>query len=258
LDRESEVFLSIVIPAYNESRRLGPSLESIAVYIEQQSFPCEVIVVSDGSTDDTVQIACSFAGRIAGLRIIDRKVNRGKGYSVAEGMRLARGKYVLFTDADLSTPIAEAENLLRHLRSGYDIAIGSRDLPESNVRVPQPWHRRLMGRVFRGLVGFLALRGVKDTQCGFKGFTREAAEEVFARVTVDGFGFDIEALYIAEKLGYRIVEVPVTWADSPESKVNVLADPLRMFADLIRIHWRHFRISAVAARRETALAENHR
>ncbi|MBE3577839.1 MAG: glycosyltransferase family 2 protein [Limnochordales bacterium] len=258
MDREREVFLSVVIPAYNESRRLGPSLESIAAYIEQQPFPCEVIVVSDGSTDDTVKIARSFEGRISGLKIIDRKVNRGKGYSVAEGMRLARGEYVLFTDADLSTPITEVDKLLQYLRSGCDIAIGSRYVPYSEIKVPQPWSRRLMGRTFRGLVGLLALREIKDPQCGFKCFTREAAKEVFTRLTVAGFAFDIEALTIAEKLGYRIAEVPVSWAYSPESTVNVWADPPRMFADLIRIRWRHCRLSTGAARPETALAENHR
>lgn len=246
----NEIFLSIVIPAYNEEKRIRPTLAKIAQFLPECDFQSEVIVVSDGSTDDTVKVAESFGRIIPQLKVVDRQENRGKGYSVAEGVTLARGEYILFSDADLSTPIEDFYLLKAKLDEGYSVAIGSRDLPESNVAVAQPWYRRFMGLVFRTLVSALTVKGFKDTQCGFKAFTQLAAKDIFSRLTIDGFGFDVEALYIADKLGYRIAEVPVTWVNSTESKVNVITDPIKMFADLLVIRHRHRELRATLPKKQ--------
>jgi len=174
--------------------------------------------------------------------VIDRKFNRGKGYSVRQGMLAGRGRFLLFSDADLSTPIEELEQLLPPLESGeVQVTIGSRALKDSRVEVHQPWWRETMGKGFNLFVRAIALGGLRDTQCGFKCFTREAVRAVFSVARIDGFGFDVEALYLARKFGFGVREIPVRWINSPESKVHPLSDSSRMLADLLRIRFTDLR-----------------
>ena len=232
------IYLSVVIPAYNEQRRLANTLERVRTYLDAQEYTYELIVVDDGSTDGTVGVAQAFAGRHGNLRILRNGHNRGKGFSVRHGIEKAVGEYILFSDADLSTPIEDIERLFTMLlEEGYDIAIGSRSLEESDVRVHQPWYRELMGKIFNKIVRVFTLRGFVDTQCGFKLFRSGVAKEVFAKQRIERFSFDVEALYLARKRGYRIVEVPVTWYDSPRSRVSVVSDPVRMFVDVLMIRY---------------------
>ncbi|MDD5557601.1 MAG: glycosyltransferase family 2 protein [bacterium] len=229
-------FISVVIPAYNEEERLGETLERVCAYLSRQAYGWEVIVVDDGSTDGTASLCRAFAGRDPRVRLASNPGNRGKGYSVRHGVDEARGDCILFSDADLSAPIEDVERLLEPvLRGGFDIAIGSRAVPGADIRIRQPWHRELMGRIFNGIVRLVALRGFSDTQCGFKLFRAAAAKDLFRRQRIERFSFDVEALYLARRLGYRVAEVPVTWSDSPSSRVRVAADPYRMFLDVLRI-----------------------
>jgi dolichyl-phosphate beta-glucosyltransferase len=223
--------LSVVIPAFNEAERLPPTLERVLAYLRARGGSFEVIVVDDGSRDETVARA-----RAAGVTVLANEVNRGKGYSVRRGMLAARGARRLMTDADLSTPIEDLGRLMAALDGGVDVAIGSRALPDSNVEVHQPWYRENMGRVFNGLVRVLAVPGLKDTQCGFKLFTAEAAQAAFSRALLDGFSFDVEALYLARRHGFRIAEVPVTWRNDAASRVGLWSG-FRAFPDLLRIRW---------------------
>lgn len=233
-------YLSVVIPAYNESARISATLEKIKAYLDKQRYASEIIVVDDGSTDDTVALVEAAAGAGAGggvgtIKIIKNTVNSGKGLSVKRGVMASTGEYVLFTDADLSTPIEELEKLLDALGRGADIAVGSRALATSDIIVPQPLYRQLLGRVFNLLVRALVMRGFVDTQCGFKCFSRVAAGSVFAVQTVNGFAFDVETLYVARLLGLEIEEVPVRWINSPASKVGLVRGSMEMFWDLLRI-----------------------
>ncbi len=228
-------FLSLVIPAYNEESRLPATLERISEYLGQRDYGYEVIVVSDGSRDRTAAVAARWRPEGFPLEVIDRKENQGKGYTVREGAARARGEYILFSDADLSTPIEEVEKFFPFFREGFEVVIGSRSLKDSDIVVRQPWHRELMGRVFNGLVRFLAVPGVADTQCGFKCFTRRAADEIFPRCRIEGFSFDVEILHLARKLGLPVKEVPVRWFNAPGSSVSPLRDSLLMLIDIIRI-----------------------
>lgn len=236
----AEPALTIVIPAYNENRRIVPTLD--AVHKATLMAELEVIVVDDGSTDDTVGAVRPFASTHPQVRVIRYERNRGKGYAVRTGMLAANGRIVLFADADGSTPMTELPKVLGPVESGQvDIAIGSRALPESDRARRQPMPRHFMGWTFRQLVRLILMRGFSDTQCGFKAFSREAAQACFSRQTIDGFGFDLEILYVARHLGYRIVEVPVRWLDDPESRVHPILDPLAMLFDLFRIRLRGLR-----------------
>lgn len=233
--------LSIIIPAYNEERRLGQTLRAVLAYLERQPCSAEIIVVDDGSQDGTAQVAASFSGHKPRVQLLRNSRNRGKGYSVRKGFLRAKGKHLLFSDADLSTPIEELGMLIAALRNGYDIAIGSRALPESQIEVNQPWYRQNMGRLFNILVQALILQGIRDTQCGFKCFTREAAVDICHRMRCERFAFDVEMLYLAQVMGYRVAEVPVIWRNSPETKVHAIRDSAAMFADLLAIRSNHFR-----------------
>ena len=229
--------LSIVLPAYNEAARIGGSLDKITEYAQQHAWNVEVIVVNDGSSDNTAEIVRQYATRYSWLRSIDNPGNRGKGYSVRNGMLHARGDILLFSDADLSSPIEEADKLIAALQAGADVAIGSRWVRKELQVVPQPLRRQILGRMFN-----LALRVVlglnfKDTQCGFKAFRRSAAELVFTQQQVETWGFDPELLYLAKKAGLRIVEVPVYWAHSEGTRLHPLRDGIRMFAQLFQIRW---------------------
>jgi dolichyl-phosphate beta-glucosyltransferase len=239
---EQMAHLTVVIPAYNEEKRLGPTLERILGYLEQRSFSWEIVVVNDGSKDQTTRIARELLSGCERHTVIDRKYNRGKGYSVRQGMMAGHGRFLLFSDADLSTPIEELERLLPPLEAGQaQVSIGSRGLDDSRVEVHQPWWREAMGKSFNLFVRLIALGGLRDTQCGFKCFTREAARSVFSVARIDGFGFDVEALYLARKFGYDITEVPVRWVNSPDSKVHPVADSSKMLADLLRIRFTDLR-----------------
>jgi dolichyl-phosphate beta-glucosyltransferase len=235
-----ETQLSVVVPAYNEEARLGQSLARIVDYCESAAPDYEVIVVDDGSDDQTVAIAEAVAVEAPRVRVIELGRNRGKGAAVRAGMLAARGERILFSDADLATPIEEVALLDAELARGYDIAIASRAVSGADIRVRQHPMRELMGRAFNVFVRAIVIGGIKDTQCGFKLFTRAAAHDLFARATVDGFAFDVELLLLARSR-YRVAEVPVTWRHVEESKVSPGADAALMFVDLVRLRWRHRR-----------------
>ncbi len=228
--------LSIIIPAYNEEKRLLNSLITVSNYLKKSNLLYEIIVVDDGNTDNTAGIIQGFREKSdKNIYLIKNGKNRGKGFSVKNGFSHAKGRYLLFSDADLSTPIDEVQKLLIYLNNGFDIAIGSRALKESDIRIHQPWYRESMGKFFNLMVRALVVRGFKDTQCGFKCFTRESALEICKRQRIKGFSFDVEMLYIARKLGYKVIEVPVQWLNYPDSNVHVIKDSTKMFIDLIRI-----------------------
>jgi len=228
---------SIVLPAYNEEARIGASLDKIAEYVRQHSLALEVIVVNDGSTDNTVDIVREYSERYPWLRMIENPGNRGKGFSVRNGMLHARGDYLLFSDADLSSPIQEADKLIAALQAGGDVAIGSRWVRKELQVVRQPLRRRILGRLFNLALRMVLGLNFKDTQCGFKAFRRSAAELVFTQQQVETWGFDPELLYLAKKAGLRIVEVPVYWAHSEGTRLHPLRDGMRMFAQLFQIRW---------------------
>lgn len=230
--------LSIVIPAFNEEHRLGPTLERICAYADEHLDSYEVIVVDDGSSDRTAEVARSTG--TGAVSVLELGANQGKGAAVRAGMLAATGERVLFSDADLATPIEEVAKLSARLDAGYDIAIASRGLAGADIRVRQHPIREAMGRTFNVLVRLVVLGGIKDTQCGFKLFTRAAAHDLFDRATIDGFAFDVEVLWLAQKR-YRVAEVPVVWRHIEESKVSPGTDAARMFVDLFRLRLRHFR-----------------
>jgi dolichyl-phosphate beta-glucosyltransferase len=230
-----EPFLSIVVPAYNEARRIRDTLERVCQFRELKPYAVELIVVDDGSTDQTVQTVAEFPG----VRLVRNDRNHGKGYTVRHGVLEAAGKFVLFTDADLSTPIEEADKLLSALqRDGADVAIGSRALQRELIGVHQPWLREMGGRFFNLLVRTFTGLKLLDTQCGFKLFNRSSTRKAFEKLRIEGFGFDPELLFLIERGGGRIVEVPVRWNDNPATKVRFLRDSAEMFLDLIAIRWR--------------------
>ena len=228
--------LSIVIPAYNEESRIGPTLRRIEEYLSPKVYPWEVIVVDDGSTDGTVSAAREASPR---SKVLPNDGNRGKGYSVRRGALEARGDVILFSDSDLSAPIEELGKLQKAIAEGADVAIGSRALPDSDIQIHQPFYREGMGKMFNLFVRLLVFPGISDTQCGFKAFTREAAREIFERQILDGFAFDVEILYIARRLGYTVEEVPVIWRNSADTKVGALRHSLQMFLDILKIRRLH-------------------
>ena len=232
---------SFIIPAYNEGERLSASLPKVLDYIHQQSVQAEVIVVNDGSSDDTADVVRNFAATNPVIHLLENPGNRGKGYSVRHGMLRGRGDVLLFSDADLSSPIYEAGKLFNAIAEGADIAIGSRWLQAELQTERQPWYRQLYGRLFNlGLRMVLGLR-YRDTQCGFKAFTRGAANTVFSRQRVERWGFDPELLFLADKLKLRTVEVPVEWAHDHRSRINPLRDGLNMGLEMLKVRWNDMR-----------------
>lgn len=226
-------FFSIVIPAYNEQNRLPGTLEQIFDFLQQQSFTSEVIVVENGSTDNTYQIAQEFAKHHPNLRVVHNDV-RGKGYAIQRGIREAKGEYIFMCDADLSMPVEEVSKFLPPQLPQVDIAIASREAPGS-VRYNEPYYRHLTGRVFNTLIRWLVLPALQDTQCGFKCIRAEVARDIVPYQTLTGWAFDVELLYIACHHGYQIVEIPIDWYFNADSKISVLRDSWRMFLDLLRI-----------------------
>jgi dolichyl-phosphate beta-glucosyltransferase len=230
--------LTAVIPVYNEERRVPGTLRNAFNYLRRSKQRCEILVVDDGSRDRTVEVVGRLKGRVprgSSLRILRHAGNRGKGAAVRTGALAAKGRVVLYMDADDSTALSEYDRLKPALREGADVAIGSRAVDRRTVQVHQPFHREAMGRIFNLMVQAAALPGLWDTQCGFKAFRSEAARRIFPLQTIEGFGFDVELLFIARKLGYRVRECPVRWVDSPDSRVRVLRDPARMALDLMTI-----------------------
>lgn len=232
------VSLSVVVPAYNEQERIVSTLRRTLEYLAEQHPDSEVVVVDDGSRDETAARVEELAADEPRLSLIVLPENRGKGAAVRTGVLAARGERILFMDADLSTPIEELEKLEPFLDEGYDVVIGSRGLAESDIRERQPFPREFMGRTFNLIVRSLLLGGFRDTQCGFKLFARDAARALFEAQTLDGFAFDVEVLLMARDRGYRIREVPVVWYHSPNSKVSPVTDASRMFVDLLRLRAR--------------------
>ena len=235
----SQPFLSVVIPAYNEALRLGSTLEKVCEFLSTRSYGVELIVVDDGSTDQTPQILEDLQSRYPLLRVLRNERNRGKGFSVRRGVLEAGGELVLFTDSDLSAPIEETNKLLAALESSQaDAAVGSRALKRRLIGIHQPWPREFAGRCFNLLVRLFTGLKIRDTQCGLKLFRRASTRRAFELQRVERFGFDPEILFLIERSGRRIVEVPVRWNDNPATKVSLLRDPTRMFLDLVAIRWR--------------------
>jgi dolichyl-phosphate beta-glucosyltransferase len=231
---------SVIIPAYNESGRIRPTLDEILRYSAEQNWDTEILVVDDGSRDDTADVVREYARAHSQIRLLQNPGNRGKGFSVRNGMLHARGEVCLFSDADLSSPIAEAQKLFEAIRGGADVAIGSRWLRAELQTERQPLYRQAFGRIFNLVLRlFLGLR-FKDTQCGFKAFRREAAQRVFALQRIERWGFDPEVLYIARRLGFTVVEVAVSWAHSEGTRLHPFRDGMRMFVDVLRIRWNAF------------------
>jgi dolichyl-phosphate beta-glucosyltransferase len=230
--------LSIVIPAYNEESRLPKTLDCIFSYLQSRPYRAEIIVVDDGSSDRTSEIVNARRQKDSGLRLVSNAGNRGKGFSVRHGMLEARGEIALFTDADLSTPIEEADKLLAALKEGkFDAAIGSRAMDRSLIEVHQSLIREQAGIFFNRLVRWIMGIGFSDTQCGFKAFRRERTRIIFEQQRVERFGFDPEILFLAKRNGLRVAEVPVRWSHDSATKVNVAADGIRMFWELLWVRW---------------------
>jgi dolichyl-phosphate beta-glucosyltransferase len=243
-DRPPE--LSLIIPAYNEEKRLGRALERIQSYFGPKPHgvgldELEIIVVDDGSTDSTVRIAEEWAHRVPSMRVLSGRPNRGKGYSVRQGMLEAKGRIGLFTDADLSAPIEESEKLLSAIRAGKDGAIGSRALDRSLIATRQSRVREVAGMIFNGFVRMFTGLPFQDTQCGFKAFVLEPCRLIFEQQRIEGFGFDPEILFLALRNGLTVAEVPVHWSHDPATKVHVIRDSLLMFGDLLYIRWNWIR-----------------
>lgn len=229
--------LSVVIPAYNEARRLGPTLDRVVAYLEGRGLSHEVLVVDDGSVDGTAALVEGHPG--AGVRLVRQPENRGKGAALRRGVAESRGRRVLLCDADLSTPIEELPALERPLDAGARVAIGSRGLADSDVRRHQPVYRELMGKTFNRFIRLLGVRGLRDTQCGFKLLEGEVARSLFPEVRTEGFAFDVELLWLARRRGHRVEEVGVAWIDSPDSRVHALFDSAAMLRDVVLMRWRH-------------------
>lgn len=228
--------LSIVVPAFNEARRIGPTLRRITEYGREHLGRFEILVVDDGSTDDTAGVAATFADEANHLRVIRNPGNRGKGYSVRAGALAARHAYVLLSDADLSTPIEEIERLAA-LAAPDAIVIASRGLADSRLEVRQAWYREHMGKVFNAIVQTLLLPGVSDSQCGFKLFGRTVVDRIFPELRTERFAFDVELLARAIRQGYRVHEVPVRWRNDEGTRVDPLKDSLVMLRDVVAVWW---------------------
>ncbi|HSC45108.1 MAG TPA: dolichyl-phosphate beta-glucosyltransferase [Candidatus Acidoferrum sp.] len=232
----SRIKLSIIVPSFNEELRLPPSLERIAAYVAASRRATEVLVVDDGSTDRTAEVAAAYGDRIANLRVLKNGRNRGKGYSVRHGMLEAKGEHVLFTDADLSAPIEEADKLLSALEQ-YDVSLGSRAMDRSLIKVHESAFREFAGIIFNKIVRIVLRLPFVDTQCGFKAFRRERCQIIFEQQRIERFGFDPELLYLARHHGLKAVEIPVRWSHSPATKINMMRDSVLMFVDVFTIRW---------------------
>jgi dolichyl-phosphate beta-glucosyltransferase len=233
-------FISIVIPAYNESARIGKSLGEVLRVVRERAWHAEVLVVNDGSTDSTAAMVAEFAQLHPEVRLLNNSENRGKGFSVRHGVLNAVGEVVMFTDADLSAPMEEAERLFEALRQGADIAIGSRWLQSKRQTHKQPLYRQFFGRCFNAITRLIMGLPFADTQCGFKAFRRPVAQTIFQLQRIERWGFDPELLFIALKRGYKVQEVPVTWGHDERSRLSYLKDGIKMLEDIAYIRWEAF------------------
>lgn len=229
-------FLSVIIPAFNEEERIASTLNKIYDYLNEHNYNYEILLIDDGSTDSTVELV---ANNFPNVQIVKQPQNMGKGAAVRRGMLEAKGTLRLFTDADLSTPIYELKKFLPEIENGYDIAIGNRALQNELIKEHQPFYREMMGKTFNKIVQLLVVRGISDTQCGFKLFTEKAAKEIFAKAEINGFSFDVEAVYLASKMGFKIKEIPVEWYNDDRSKVHPIFDSLKMLIEIMRIRKLH-------------------
>ena len=229
-------YLSVIIPAYNEARRIPLTLVDIDKHLSKAKYPYEILVVNDGSKDDTAQVVKRFEKMIPNLRLVDREVNQGKGAVVRAGMLEAKGEYRLFMDADNSTSVDQFENMIPHLENGYDVVIGSRAHKDSKLTPPQGFLRQVLGKGGNLIIQLLVLPGIWDSQCGFKCFSQAAAEKVFARQRITGWGFDVEILALAKKLGFKIKEIPVVWVNDTNSHVGASAY-IQVLIETMRIRW---------------------
>lgn len=235
-EMESHTY-SIVIPAYNESERITATLDKVLAYIAQEHWVAEIVVVNDGSRDNTAEIVRHYIRQNPAVRLVENPGNRGKGYSVRNGMLHANGEILLFTDADGSSPISEANKLFAALDAGCDIAIGSRWLKSDTQTQRQSLLRQVFGRTYNLLLRLVLGLGFKDTQCGFKAFKRAAAQQIFPRQRIERWGFDPESLFLARKFKLSVAEIPVEWANDDRSKVNPVRDGIRMFGEMVRVRW---------------------
>jgi len=231
------VTYSIIIPAYNESSRIRPTLDELLRYLQEKNWDAEILVVNDGSRDDTAEIVREYGKFHPHVLLLENPGNRGKGYSVRNGMLHARGDLCLFTDADLSSPISEAPKLFDAIAADADVAIGSRWLCSDLQTERQPFYRQAFGRIFNLILRVFLGLNFADTQCGFKAFRREAAQRIFPLQKIERWGFDPEILFLARRLGFAVTEVPVVWAHSQGTRLHPLRDGLRMFAEVLRIRW---------------------
>lgn len=232
----SKPFLSVIIPAFNEARRLPLTLVDIDRHLSSAEFSSEILVVSDGSTDETADIVRRFQSIIKNLRFIDNKENHGKGWVVRQGMLEARGNWRLFTDADNSTSVDQVEKMIPFFKEKYDVVIGSRAIRGAKLHPPQPWYRQILGKGGNLFIQLLAVRGIWDTQCGFKCFSEESAEKIFSISKIDRWGFDVEALVLAREFGYRIKEIPVIWVNDTRSTVGMGAY-VSTLIEVVKIRW---------------------
>jgi len=234
---ENSIELSVIVPAYNEERRLEPSLRRVLDYLVRRGTSYELLVVDDGSRDATSRVAAEFADQ--GVRVLRHERNRGKGAAVRTGLLASRGRKVLISDADLSTPIEEVEKLEPFLQDGTPLVIGSRGLADSQIRERQPFYREMMGRTFNRLIRMFGVRGIRDTQCGFKLARGEEGRRIASELKIEGFAWDVEMIWLARRRGYEIAEVGVVWVNSPDSRVDPIRSSFSMLRDIITMRLRH-------------------
>lgn len=229
-------FLSVIIPAYNEAKRLPLTLIDVDRHLSQAEYSSEILVVNDGSVDATAEITKRFAHLIKNLKLVNDKENHGKGWAVRRGMLEAKGTWRLFMDADNSTSVDQFNKMLPYLKEGYEVVIGSRDIKGAKLIPPQPFYKRMLGNIGNLIIQILVLPGIWDTQCGFKCFSEAAARKIFGLAKINRWGFDVEALALAKRLGFRIKEIPVTWVNDPYSHVK-LSGYFSTLYDVVRIRW---------------------
>ncbi len=229
-------FLSVIIPAYNEAKRLPVTLIDVDKHLKSQEYSYEILVVNDGSKDATADVVRRFEPLISNLKLIDNAENHGKGWVVRQGMLMAKGNWRLFMDADNSTSVVEFNKMLPYFKSGYDVVIASRDAKGSRTLPPQPWYKRILGNIGNIIIQILLLPGFWDTQCGFKCLSGEAAEKVFPLAKIDRWGFDPEILALARTLGYKIKEIPILWVNDIRSHVSAKAY-LQVLIEVVKVRW---------------------